>query len=489
MRDTLLLAAVVGIASGILCRSFFVSGSAVVGLLIVWSVLALSMRTRAGIVLAVFLVCTSLGMVRATFADYTIPPALTPYLSVPRTLEGVVIRDPDVRERSQRLTIETTFGSTTTRVLAVAPLYTPVAYGDRVRVTGARSLPESFTGDGGRAFDYPHFLAREGVFMMVERAQIEHIGEDTRLHVRAMRLLLTVKHVFVNGLRVALPEPGSALAEGILTGGKQGLGDALMDVFARTGLLPIVVLSGYNVMIVAEMVLVVSRRLPRTYALITAGYVTTLFVLISGMGASAVRALLMAGLVLVARGTGRTYDALRALIAVFVLMILVNPLTLAYDPGFQFSFAAALGLILGTDVVSAHLIRVPWASVRELIASTIAAQAMVLPLLLYHIGLLSLVALPANLLVLPVIPLAMLCSAVAGVLGILVPSLAPLLALPAYGLLTYVIEAARVLAVIPFAAVTVPMIPVWMVVLMYGVIVCVGSYMKRTTPQARVPAG
>lgn len=489
MRDTLLLTGVIGIASGILCRSFFISGGAVVGLLVVWSALALCTRTRTGVVLAVFLVCMSLGILRATFVDYTLPSRLAPYLSAPRTIEGVVIRDPDVRERSQRLTIETTLGSTTTRVLAVAPLHTSVAYGDRVRVTGARTLPKSFEGDGGRAFDYPHFLARDGIFMMVEHAQIEHIGEDTRLYVRAMRVLLTAKHMFVNGLRAALPEPGSALAEGILTGGKQGLGDALMDVFARTGLLPIVVLSGYNVMIVAEMVLVISRRLSRTLGLALAGVSVTLFVMIAGMGASAVRALLMAGLVLVARATGRTYDALRALIATFALMILVNPLTLAYDPGFQFSFAAALGLILGTDVVSRHLVRVSWASVRELMASTVAAQVMVLPLLLYHVGLLSLVSLPANLLVLPVIPLAMLCSAVAGMLGMLVPSLAPLLGLPAYGLLMYVIEVARALAAIPFAAVTLPMIPVWMVVLMYGVVGYVGSYMKRTTPQAQVPAG
>jgi predicted membrane metal-binding protein len=57
------------------------------------------------------------------------------------------------------------------------------------------------------------------------------------------------------------------------------------------------------------------------------GSTIALFVLVAGAGASAIRAGLMAGLGLFARGTGRTYDALRALIAVFVLMLLINPLS------------------------------------------------------------------------------------------------------------------------------------------------------------------
>ena len=491
MRDTLLLTGVIGIASGILCRSFFISGFALAGMLVLLGVLVLSAQRTVPVALVagVFLVCAGVGMGRALFVHDTLPPALVSYMNSPRTIEGVVVRDPDVRETSTRLTVETKLGSTTTRVLVVAPHYPEVHYGDRVRVTGARSLPRSFEGDGGRTFDYPHFLAREGIYLMVQRAQVEVVGEDMRIVVRSMRALLRAKQIFVEGLRAALPEPASALAEGILTGGKQGLGEKLMDAFARTGLLPIVVLSGYNVMIVAEMVLVMTRKVPRTYALIIAGIVTTLFVLIAGMGTSAVRALLMAGLVLLARGMGRTYDALRALIAVFVLMILVDPLLLSYDPGFQFSFAATLGLIIGTDTVAVHLDRVPWNAARELIASTIAAQAMVLPLLLYHVGLLSLVALPANLLVLPVIPLAMLCSAVAGVLGIVAPVVAPVLAFPAYLLLAYVVWVATFLAQIPYAAITIPMFSVWIVIVLYGALWAVGIRMKHTTPQTRVSAG
>ena len=66
----------------------------------------------------------------------------------------------------------------------------------------------------------------------------------------------------------------------------------------------------------------------------------------------------MAGLALFARATGRNYDALRALGAVYVVMLLFNPLLLVNDPGFQFSFMATLGLIIGTPIDLTRIIKI-----------------------------------------------------------------------------------------------------------------------------------
>ena len=57
------------------------------------------------------------------------------------------------------------------------------------------------------------------------------------------------------------------------------------------------------------------------------------------------RAALMAFVALYARATGRTYTAGRALLFVVFLMLLWNPLYLAYDPGFGLSVAATAGII------------------------------------------------------------------------------------------------------------------------------------------------
>ncbi len=492
MRDTLLLIGVVGFGSGILCRSFLFSGWVVIGALLLLGALMLFgfFYTRHTVVLgvSVWVLMCALGVLRSMFVVDYLPPAQVPLLQAPRVLDGVVRADPDVRETSQRVVVEVTAEHVHARVLVVASLYPELMYGDQVRVEGARALPQPFATDGGRVFDYRAFLARDGIFLMVPRAHVTVVGVEHSVSTYVMRALLTWKHAFERGLSVALREPATALASGILVGGKQGLGRELLDAFTVSGLLPIVVLSGYNVMIIAEAVMRMLRKLPRTIAAATAGVVIACFILVAGLGASAVRAGLMAGLALFARATSRTYDALRALVFVFVILIAWNPLLLAYDPGFQFSFAAAIGLILFGGPIADRLRFISSGTLREVVGSTIAAQLMVLPLLLYETGNLSLVALPANVLALPVIPLAMLLSAVAGVAGMVLPGIAPVIAFPAHLALTYVILVARTTAALPYAHVTLPTFPFPVVLGAYVLIFVLYAHMKRTTPaQSPVP--
>ncbi|MEK7201188.1 MAG: ComEC/Rec2 family competence protein, partial [Patescibacteria group bacterium] len=252
--------------------------------------------------------------------------------------------------------------------------------------------------------------------------------------------------------------------------------------FTAVGLLHIVVLSGYNVMIVAEAILRGLQFAPKRIAIGIASITILLFVLAAGGGASAVRAGIMAGVGLFARATSRTYDALRALVFVLVLMLLLNPLLLIYDPGFQFSFMATLGLIIGAPRVEPYLVWVKSNMLREVLATTIAAQVFVLPLLLYETENLSLVAVPANVLVLPVIPLTMLLSFIAGLVGIVLPAIAVFVGLPAFALLSYIIGVATFTAGLPLAAVMVPSFPFVLVLALYALL---GFGIKHTTARQR----
>jgi len=254
----------------------------------------------------------------------------------------------------------------------------------------------------------------------------------------------------------------------------------------------IVVLSGYNVMIVAEGVMRSLSFLPRRMAAAAARAAIGVFVLAAGAGIASIRAGLMAGLALVARATGRTYDVIRALLLVGVVMLMHNPLLLAYDPGFQLSFVATLGLILGAPIFARALSFVRSGFLRELLASTLAAQVAVLPLLLYQTGLFSLVSLPANVLVLPFVPLAMALSAGAGLAGMLVPAVAPVLGIPAHLLLMLIIAIAEISAALPLSSVSVPQFPFAIVVLAYTALAYAvwRESKKKAAPQgaANLPA-
>ncbi|KND50037.1 MAG: competence protein ComEC [Parcubacteria bacterium C7867-008] len=425
-------------------------------------------------VLCVALVAFGIGTIRTHYVPTRIPYPFASLLGTKSVVEGVIVVPPDTRESSNRLTVEIEQGGESTRIIASASLRDTYHVGDRVRVTGTIKSPEPFDGDGGRVFRYDQFLAKDGVFGLASPANVEIVGRDTRPWFVFLRSLEYVKDGFVRAIRQSIPEPESALAIGILAGGKQGLGAQLLDAFTITGMLQIVVLSGYNVMIVAEGVLVVLRKLPKKTALILAALVIALFVLAAGAGTAAVRAGIMALIALFARGAARTYDVLRSLFVALVLMLLVNPSLLVFDPGLQLSFMATLGLILGSTHIGNRLHWIHNPTLHEMVATTLAAQAAVLPVLLYQSGNLSFVAIPANLLAMPVLPAAMAASALSAVCAFLFSSYAPLIALiagvPAYLLLTYVIHIAEIGASVPFANVIIPAFSAWLLIPTYGIL-------------------
>jgi competence protein ComEC len=470
MNDRLFFAGFLGCAGGILFRSLFFFPVSALLFLLLLAVLLFGARLYTGrivyAVMGVVLLGVLFGSVRVMLVPQEVPAVLVDMLGTEVAFEGVIVADPDLRETSQRVTVETSEFGKKTKLLVVAPLYPKVRYGEQVRVFGTLERPEPFDTNGGRVFRYDRFLAKDGVFVLVKQATLVSMG-DRSWQREGMGMLLDARHAFLNALSRSLPEPHASLAGGLVAGGKQGLGSTLLDAFVVSGLVHIVVLSGYNVMIVAEAVLRMFSFLPKRLAATLAGVTIGAFVLAAGAGAASARAGLMAGLALIARATGRTYAVIRALLVVAFLMLLINPLLLAYDPGFQLSFVATLGLILGAPLVERKLGFVKSPFWRDLLAATLAAQVSVLPLLLYQTGLFSLVSLPANLLVLPVVPLVMLLSAIAGGVGLVVPALAPLVGMPAYALLSYIIQVVEVSSSLPLASVSLPAFPFWITVLGY----------------------
>src|SRR5690606_6965228 len=106
----------------------------------------------------------------------------------------------------------------------------------------------------------------------------------------------------------------------------------------------IVVLSGYNVTIVAEAFIKALSFVPRLYGYSAGMIGIVLFAVMAGGGTTIIRASAMAVIALYAKWTGNTYNAFRALIFCGTGMILLNPLTLLYDPSFHLSFMATFAL-------------------------------------------------------------------------------------------------------------------------------------------------
>ena len=254
-----------------------------------------------------------------------------------------------------------------------------------------------------------------------------------------------------------------------MLGTKQSLGAGLKDNFVKTGTIHIVALSGYNVTIVAEWIMKLFGMVFAATLATSVGILAIIFfAVMTGGGSTVLRASIMAILVLIARATGRNYEIGRALLLAAVAMIAINPWTLAYDVSFQLSFLATVGLIYLAPKIKHWFHKLPEKyGIQDLVTSTVATNIFVMPFIVYQMGIFSVVALPANFLILPIIPLTMLFGFLTLVVGSIVPLFGQIVGIAAFALLAYELAVIRFFGNLPFASISISHFPFTLVIILY----------------------
>lgn len=426
-------------------------------------------------------------------------------------LEGVVVDEPDVRDTHSILrvradTLQSPDGEVMPvrgLVLARAPRFMGVGYGDRVRVAGELQTPPVF-----EDFNYADYLARTGVYATVRGTDTVRLlpepevlcprnfppapGEGAlRTFFRcrvfdAGRLVFRFKEQALAAIGHIFPEPQASLLSGILLGVDSSIPESLQQAFRRTGTSHIVAISGFNITIIAGVFLQSLRRLlgerrARPVAIFAVG----LYAVLAGADASVVRAAIMGGLVIFANGLGRPTAGLSALMFAAWAMTLWNPGAL-WDVGFQLSVAATLGLILYADPLTRAAERLAARALNrdtaarvvgllsEFTILTLAAQLATLPLIAFYFHQISIVSLLANLIVLPVQPQVMILGGLATLvelgreaLGVLLP-LGQWAAWIAWPFVTFTIRVVELLAQVDWAVLPIGQFPALALAAMYG---------------------
>lgn len=126
------------------------------------------------------------------------------------------------------------------------------------------------------------------------------------------------------------------------------------------------------------------------------------------------------------------------------------------DIGYWLSFGAFAGILLVVPLVHTTF----WpnkspAAVMEIAVEALVAELVTLPIILLFFGNLSLLGLLANVVVVPLIPLAMVLVAIAGFTDMLVPGLASVAAIPAHGILALIVWLIQAISSVPWASIEV----------------------------------
>ncbi len=357
------------------------------------------------------------------------------------------------RAGQQTATLRSSDGAATPfRVAATLPAYPEVTPGDRLTIEGPiRPRPGSPYGD---------YLERIGAIgtltarsMDVERPPAE-----------ASHAIEAARQAAASALAAVLPEPEAGLAAGILVGLRDRVDRDLAAAFTTAGVSHVVAISGWNIAIVAAAIAALAGRMKRRRRSILTMVAIVAYVAFAGASASVVRAGAMAGVVLLARESGRAGRAAAALAWAAVILLVADP-ALIRDAGFQLSALATAGLIAWATPLTGWIDRVGrghlpgWLA--ESLGVSLAAQAATLPIVLASFGRLAILSPLVNLAVVPLVAPAMAAGLVAMLGGFLVlvgapPLVGSVLAAPGWVSLRIMVAIVDAMASLPFASVTLP---------------------------------
>lgn len=324
------------------------------------------------------------------------------------------------------------------------------AFGDSVQASGKLTIPRDLP-----AFDRRAYLAQRHVFLELNATNFNVVTPGGRL----LGLPGWLRSHYVSALDEAIPAPHAAVLLGIVLGVRQGIPPDLQNALIATGLIHLLVLSGLKVAVFARIVQGALKPILGRHATWPAIALIGVYALVGGATPAAVRAAIMGGLAITATRLGRPSHVWTSLAVTASAMLAWHP-ELAWDVGFQLSFAGTAAIILLTPAIERRLPHMP-AVLREPFAVTCAAQVGTLPMMATDFHVLSPIAPIANALTLPILPALVVIGLLLCPLVLAVPDIARIAALPVSGLLAYIEQVSYLLARIPAAAITVPRFPTW----------------------------
>ena len=263
------------------------------------------------------------------------------------------------------------------------------------------------------------------------------------------------RHIFAAGIYSNVPDLQASLGLGVLMGVKTQLPDDLDAQLKVLALTHIVVASGYNLTVLIRMARKLFESRSKFQTAVVGGGLMATFVVVTGFSASMTRAALVSGLSLLAWYYGRRIHPVVILLVAAALTAGINPAYIWGDLGWYLSFLAFAGVLLVAPLVTRVIYKKREPKIiGQIVIETFSAQLTTLPLTLSIFGNFTILGLLANVMIVPLIPLAMLLTLIAGVCAGL-GAIAPYIALPAVWLLTYITQLVSVLAAVPWAAVQV----------------------------------
>jgi competence protein ComEC len=284
-------------------------------------------------------------------------------------------------------------------------------YGDQISLSKEWRKPAAQRNPG--QFDYRNYLNRHDIHAVVYLSKYDSVSlmvqeQGAWLFQEVIEPVRTAMQRIIyryNSKKV------SPMLKALLLGERQDLDREIVEEFTLSGVVHVLAISGLHVGYIILFVTMILRllRIPYTSQFIILLLLLTVYVLLVRLKPPVLRASLMAALYIYGKLREKRVDNLNVLLGTAFLLLLFEPGDL-FNPGFQFSFMAVLGILLlfsrlqNVPVISNFCCRfVPIRYIWYGLLISISATVFTLPLTIYYYGIWPIYAILANLLVIPLI--------------------------------------------------------------------------------------
>jgi competence protein ComEC len=360
------------------------------------------------------------------------------------------------------------------RVYVTVPLQsvTGLQPGVEVSITGTLYLPQANANPGG--FSFRDYLSQSGGFAGMRGVQLRVPEESQTQQWSWGKLRQRIAAAQVKWLDVPI---GPLVTAMVLGSEAVDLPFDLHDRFVRVGLAHALAASGFQVSLILNAILSLTRKRLSVVGQFNLGVVALLIFLgLTGFQPAVVRSVVMGMAVLIALRTKRQIDPLSSLLVAGTLLLIINPLWV-WDIGFELSFLATLGLIVTVEPLQQKLDWLP-PTIADLITVPLAATIWTLPIQLYVFKVFPLYSLPANVLTSPLISIISIGGTIGALVGSVIPiagsAISWLLYIPTQ-LLIWIVDGFNYLPSTSFA---VGQISRWQLFALYGLILVVWAVPK-----------
>lgn len=291
---------------------------------------------------------------------------------------------------------------------------------DSYKITGRLSMP--FKAGNPSQFDYGNYLRNFDTYSVLYGKEFSKIEGKKSLSENALQRINDYREKIISVHSKYLPSPNLEILGGIVFGDDAvSAPEDIKKSFINSGLLHILAASGMNVAFIFSFFYFFLSLFRVNYKVNISMCILAVIIysLMTGLGASVIRATFMLVFVLIGKLIDRDAHSISLLSFVAFLMLVYNPMFIN-DVGFQLSFIVTFGLL----VMTPYLVRSENKYINWIIGTVsvpVIAQLWVIPIQIFYFSNISLYSVFANIMSVPILSVISFGGFISSLVSIITP--------------------------------------------------------------------